>query len=128
MSHKRNTDGLASSAASKKEATLKKTEAAISALLKSGTAINFNTVADKAGVSKAWLYREQAVADRIKRLRDQQSSNAPKAYKESERASDASKAALVTTLKTRIKELENENKDLKKQLEVVYGRLHDSTL
>lgn len=128
MSHKRNTAGLASAAASKKEATLKKTEAAISALLKSGSAINFNTVAEKAGVSKAWLYRENAIADRIKRLRGQQAKNAPKAHKESERTSDASKAALITTLKARVKELECENKELKKQLEIVYGKLHDSTL
>ena len=49
MTHKRNTTGLASSAASKKEATVKKTEAAISELLKVSAVINFNTVAEKAG-------------------------------------------------------------------------------
>ena len=87
--------------------------------------INFNTVVEKAGVSKAWLYRETDIADRIKRLRDKQANKEPKAYKETQRASDASKSALVTTLKARVKELESENRELKKQLEVVYGRLHD---
>jgi hypothetical protein len=128
MPHKRNTFGLASSAVSKKEAALKKTDAAISALLKEKAAINFNAVAEKAGVSKAWLYRETAVAERIKRLRNQQSNNVQKAHKESERASDASKGALVTTLKARVKELESENKELKKQLEIIYGKLHDLTM
>lgn len=128
MTHKRNTTGLASSAASKKEATIKKTEAAISELLKASAVINFNTVAEKAGVSKAWLYREPAVADRIKRLRGQQASNQAKAHKESERASEASNHALVTTLKARVKELESENRELKKQLEVVYGKLHDASM
>lgn len=128
MTHKRNTSGLASSAARKREATLEKTETAISELLKANASINFNTVAEKAGVSKAWLYRTDAVADRIKRLRDRQASKEPKAYKEVQRASDASKSALVTTLKARVKELESENRELKKQLEVVYGKLHDSSM
>lgn len=128
MTHKRNTTGLASSAASKKEATVKKTEAAISELLKASAVINFNTVAEKAGVSKAWLYREPAFADRIKRLRDQQAGNQQKAHKESERASEASNQALVTTLKARVKELESENRELKKQLEIVYGKLHDASM
>ena len=76
MTHKRNTTGLASSAASKKEAYSKEDrEAAISELLKASAIINFNTIAEKAGVSKAWLYREPAFADRIKRLRDQQAGN-----------------------------------------------------
>lgn len=128
MTHKRNTTGLASSAASKKEATLKKTQTAISELLKANDMINFNTVAEKAGVSKAWLYRETDIADRIKRLRDQQANKEPKAYKETQRASDASKSALVTTLKARVKELEVENRELKKQLEIVYGKLHDASM
>ncbi len=128
MTHKRNTTGLASSAASKKEATLKKTETAISELIKANDIINFNTVAEKAGVSKAWLYRETDIAGRIKRLRDQQANQEPKAYKETQRASDASKSALVTTLKARVKELESENRELKKQLEVVYGKLHEASM
>lgn len=128
MTHKRNTAGLASLAARKKEATLKKTESALSELLKVNALINFNTVAEKAEVSKAWLYRETVIADRIKRLRDQQVNQEPKAYKEAQRASDASKSALVTTLKARVKELESENRELKKQLEVVYGKLHDASM
>lgn len=41
------------------------------------------------------------------------------------KASDASKNSLITTLKTKVKELERENIELKKQLEIVYSRLHD---
>lgn len=127
MSHKRNIAGLKASTASKKESTRKKAEEAIAALLKAKSIINFNTVAEKAGVSKAWLYREKAVADRVRRLRDRQSGVVVNAHKESERTSDASKSALITTLKARVKELESEKAELKKQLEIVYGRLHDAT-
>jgi hypothetical protein len=34
----------------------------------------------------------------------------------------------VATLKARVKELESENRELKKQLEVVYGKLHDVSM
>ena len=105
MTHKRNTTGLASSAASKKEVTLKKTEKAISELLKANDLINFNTVAEKAGVSKAWLYRETGIADRIKRLRDQQANKEPKAYKETQRASDASNQPWWRHLRQELKSL-----------------------
>ncbi|MGF1831076.1 hypothetical protein L4D04_18205 [Photobacterium angustum] len=54
--------------------------------------------------------------------------DAPKIHKQSERASDASKSALITTLKAKVRELETENAELKKQLEIVYGKLHDSTM
>ncbi len=128
MTHKRNTSGLASTASKKKQEAIAKTEIAIKALIKDNALINFNTVAEKAGVSKAWLYKEEAVASRIRRIRDQQKGDAPKVHKQSERASDASKSALITTLKAKVRELETENAELKKQLEIVYGKLHDSTM
>ena len=52
MTHKRNTSGLASTASKKKQEAIAKTEIAIKALIKDNALINFNTVAEKAGVSK----------------------------------------------------------------------------
>ncbi|ATF10501.1 DUF6262 family protein [Candidatus Enterovibrio altilux] len=57
----------------KKEEALKKTNEATKRLIKKKEVINFNTVAEEAGVSKAWLYKESDVAERIKRIRDQSS-------------------------------------------------------
>ncbi|WP_223823281.1 DUF6262 family protein [Candidatus Enterovibrio altilux] len=57
----------------KKEEGLKKTNEATKRLIKKKEVINFNTVAEEAGVSKAWLYKESDVAERIKRIRDQSS-------------------------------------------------------
>lgn len=125
MSHKRNTSGLKSNALKKKEAALKKTDEAIRRLLKKKDTINFNTVSEEAGVSKAWLYKENDISERIKRLRDKPSNQKSVTANNATKASDASKNSLITTLKTKVKELECENIELKKQLEIVYSRLHD---
>ena len=128
MRHKRNTSGLKINAEKKKEAAIKKTDEAIRRLVKKQMPINFNTVSEEASVSKAWLYREESIAERIKRLRVQESPKSAKASDSSAKPSDASKDALLTTLKDRVKELETENKNLKEQIEVLYGRLHDLSL
>lgn len=128
MTHKRNTSGLKSMAGKKKEAALKKTDDAIKRLVKAQKPINFNTVAEEADVSKAWLYKETEVAERIKRLREQSSGQKQPARVPTSKVGDASKDALIVTLKGRVKELESENAELKKQLEVVYGKLHDATM
>lgn len=125
MSHKRNTSGLRSNAVKKKEVAIKNTDEAIKRLLKKKDAINFNTVSEEAGVSKAWLYKETAVCERIKRLRDKTPNQKSVTVNNATKASDASKNSLITTLKTKVKELERENIELKKQLEIVYSRLHD---
>jgi uncharacterized protein (UPF0335 family) len=39
------------------------------------------------------------------------------------RASDDSKAMIISTLRQRVEQLEKENRELRKQLEVVYGEL-----
>jgi DNA-binding Lrp family transcriptional regulator len=128
MTHKRNTSGLKSTAGKKKEVALKETDEAIKRLVKTEKPINFNTVAEEAGVSKAWLYKETEVSERIKRLREKSSSKKPSTRTTTSKVGDASKDALIATLKARVKELESENSDLKKQLEVVYGKLHDATM
>jgi len=91
-------------------------------MLKDGTVINFVTVAEVSGVSKAWLYKEHKVADKIKSLREKQKQRS-QIEKKRVRTSDPSYKAIVRTLKTRIKRLDDENKLLKHQLEVAYGEL-----
>ena len=124
MAHDRNTQGLKENALKKKNEAIKRTELAIQKMLKENTTINFKTVAEKAKVSTAWLYREPEIANQIKKIRatnDNKTQNKPVL----EKISDSSKDALIATLKTRIKELELSNLEQKKTIEMLHGKLHD---
>lgn len=123
---KRNTDGLRQNAQKKRQESFDKVEQGIQRLIKEKGRINFNTVAAASGVSKAWLYKEPTVKARIEHLRQQSTGKTQQPVKQ--RASDDSKNAVIRTLKERIKKLETENRDLRKQNEVAYGhvlRVHE---
>ncbi|KMN44564.1 DUF6262 family protein [Bacillus sp. LK2] len=102
----------------RKRKTKEKVENAIKRLTKDSKAINFNSVAKEAGVTKATLYNHFDIRERIEFLRDQQE----KAYsnarvKRNEANQDAMNASLrrrIEKLEARIKELEDENKELRK--------------
>jgi hypothetical protein len=69
----RNTSGLEASAKRRTEATRRRVDDAIGALLRDPSQrINFNIVSAAAGVAKAYLYKEPALRDRIDLLRQQQ--------------------------------------------------------
>jgi inosine-uridine nucleoside N-ribohydrolase len=124
MTHKRNTQGLINNAQKKRRDTIKKAEKTIEALLRAKKNVNFVSVSKAANVSKAWLYKENSIADRIFHIRNQQKTVNAIAPKSSQQASDSSKDAIIKTLKERIKKVEKENCELKKQLEVTYGQIH----
>jgi hypothetical protein len=121
MKHERNVEGLRQNAQKKREEAIKRTDAGIQQLLKEKRPVNFKTVAEVAGVSTAWLYREPEIKARIEQLREQASQT--KKVPPKQRASDASKDAMIKTLKSRISKLDADNRELRKQLEVVYGQL-----
>ena len=56
---------------SRKSATHQKVDVAIQRLVRANGAINFNSVANEAGVSKATLYNNQELRQRIEALRRQ---------------------------------------------------------
>lgn len=120
MRHERNTNGLKGHAQQKRDLAFKKAEEGIRELLKAGRTINFETVAEAAGVSRAWLYTQPEIRERIEHLRQQQQPR--KAVPVNQRASEASSIALVKTLKEQIKKLQAENQGLRQHLEVVHGR------
>ena len=137
---KRNVEGLRRSARAKSEATRARVEEALRAMTKPArqpgqdrVLINFNTVAQAAGVSTAWLYlpANKDIADRIKELRAQQQAEPKVVIPAHLRASDASKDSLLAVMRQKVKDLEAENADLRrqigelrKQLEVAYGLVH----
>jgi hypothetical protein len=122
MAHQRNTEGIRAAAARKRAAALERTDVAIRELVKTGKPVNFTTVAEAANVSKAWLYEEPEIKARIGQLRDQGTPKA-KSGKAKPRLSDASKDAIITTLKGRIKALEQRNRELSQQNEVFGGQV-----
>ena len=116
----RNVEGLKENAQKKREECFVKVEKSIQQLLKEGAKINFNSVVRASGVSKAWLYKEPEIKQRIEKLREQYGNSKKVAHSSK---SDASKDALIKTIKARNKSLIAENKALKTQIETVYGQL-----
>ena len=120
----RNIEGLRDNAQKKAAATEQRAEAAIALLIKEQRPINFKTVAETAGISTAWLYEHEVIKERIIHLRAQQMPKAQVKLPLREQASSASKDAMIAALRQRIQKLEKENDDLKRQVEVAYGLLH----
>jgi uncharacterized protein YceH (UPF0502 family) len=120
----RNTNGLRSNAQRKAAVTEQRAEAALALLIQEQRPITFKAVAQTAGISTAWLYEHEAIKERIMHLRSQQLPSAQVKIPPREQASSASKDAMIAALRQRIQKLEKENHDLKQQVEVAYGLLH----
>lgn len=122
--HKRNTEALVEKAKEKREEAFHKFDAAIRKLLREREPINFANVARESGCSQAWLYKEPDVAERIRKLRTQQSSK-KSAIPKAEQASTASLRAQNEALRQRNKKITEENERLKRQIAVAYGLLRE---
>lgn len=118
--HRRNTQGLKTHAQQKHDQSIEQTERAIRQLIKEGRPINFSTVEEVAGVSRTWLYNQPEIRVRIEQLRDQQPGK--KKVARSQRASDASNAAMILTLKEKLQKSQAENRGLRQQMEEIVGR------
>lgn len=124
MTRERNITGLRASAQARAQATRRRAEEAIALLAREGRPVNFKTVGETAHVSTAWLYEHEDIKRRILSLRQRPTPRPTAALPLRERASDASKDAMIATLRERVKRLEHENRELKQQIEVAYGLLH----
>lgn len=119
MRHERNVEGLRQNAQKKRQEAVERTEQGIKTLLKEGRTVNFKTVAEAAGVSTAWLYKEPQIKERIEHLRQQQVER--KSLPLKQKATYASKDAMIKTLKERVKKQELEIRGLRDHIEVVQG-------
>lgn len=96
----------------RKQTTIAKVEEAIKRLTKSSKAINFNSVAAEAGVSKATLYNHNELKERINFLRNQQE----KTFVDSRiKRDENNQNAVIASLKRRIEKLEKKNKELEEE-------------
>jgi hypothetical protein len=128
VGHQRNVDGLLAASALKHQEAERKVGNAIRALLRAGETITFRRIASAAGVSTGWLYAQPDVKEQITRLRRQ---TVDMAGRPSERASDASKDAIVRALRERVSTLDKERQllvaridELQQWIEVLYGELY----
>ena len=96
----------------RKKETKDKVEEAIKRLTKSSKAINFNSVAKEAGVSKATLYNHPEIKERIDFLRNQQQN----AFVDSRiKRDENNQNAVIASLKRKIEKLEKKNKELEQE-------------
>ncbi|MBG9714264.1 DUF6262 family protein [Bacillus cereus] len=109
--------------ASRKAVTSQKVDEAIQRLVRANQNINFNSVANEAGIAKATLYNNRNFRERIEALRQQQAQASTKKQIKRE-ISDRNKDVIIESLKRRIKKVEEENKQLRNQLKVAYADVY----
>src|SRR5258708_28006398 len=97
--HIRNVAGMVEHRRNLAIAATRRAGVALDALERSGTTITFRLVAKRAGVSRSWLYKQEAIRDRIAALRRE---HPWPAHAAAERATDASKEAIIRTLRQRL--------------------------
>ena len=119
-----NTKGLKEYAKQRSQMALEKVDKAIRELSLTEQKINFNSVAQLSGVSKTFLYNNQEIKKRIEELRDKQVSKTINQRAKYDKTSK-SKDIIIMAKDKKIKELEEENKKLKEQLEILRGKLYE---
>lgn len=119
-----NTKGLKEYALKRSQMALEKVDKAIRELSLTEQKINFNSVSQLSGVSKTFLYNNQEIKKRIEELRDKQVSRTINQRAKYDKTSKA-KDIIIMAKDKKIRELEEENKKLKEQLEVLRGKLYE---
>ena len=114
-----NTTFIVKAAQERREAALQRAGEALRRLDRSGGPVNFRAVADAAGVSRSWLYREQSLRAEIARLRHDRptGTSAPSA----QRASAESLQRRLEAALDEVASLKQENRQLREQVARLYG-------
>ncbi|WP_193065550.1 DUF6262 family protein [Oceanobacillus oncorhynchi] len=116
-------DGILNYSKAKTEKSIKKVNTALNHMIKKQLKINFNSVAEEARVSKSFIYKNPELRSRIEALREQQEGlSSPKEIKRN--TSENSKDVIIASLRNRVKRLEKENKEIKEQLKVQFGKIY----
>lgn len=119
----KNTEALKLHAQEKTKIALEKVDKAIREMSLKGEKINFNSVMTASGVSKAFLYNNEDVKERIELLRKQEISKEMNQRVKTDKTSK-SKDIIIMAKDKKIRDLENENKKLKEQLAILRGKLY----
>ena len=106
---------LREAAQARHEATLRRAKSALASMVRRGEPVTFRRVAETAGVSRSWLYRQQELREEINRLRHA-SQGRPGLLPSAERATADSLRQQVRTYRDEITRLRIENQELREQL------------
>lgn len=120
----RNIEGLKDYWKKKTNATTAKVDEAIKTLATNGEKINFNTISKESGVSKNFLYNNDIVKKRIIQLRNQQINHEINQRAKFDKTAK-SKDVIIQAKDKRIAKLEEENTQLKLQLQFLQTRLYE---
>jgi TolA-binding protein len=107
--------GLREAAQARHDATLRRAENTLRQLAKKGGPITFRRVAEEAGVSRAWLYRQDELRAQIDQLRATPASRAS-SLPAAERATVDSLRQQLRAYRSEIARLRLENQTLREQL------------
>lgn len=113
MTRADNTPNLARATAQRHQAALRKAADAITNLESTGQPVNFSSVADASGVSRAFLYRNPGIRDLISRIRSGPSPSAT--TRAAQRATTDSLRTRLDTARGEITRLRAENTQLREQ-------------
>jgi hypothetical protein len=124
-----NITGLLAHAQRKSEAAQQRVHQAIDQILREQKMVNFNTVAKAANVTKSYLYANPDVRERIEALRaklgQERLERQGAQRKLDQTRTDKTKDVLLEARDRRIKALETENRKLKEEMMVAYGKLYE---
>lgn len=105
---------LRQAAHARHDTTLKRAESVLQRMAARGATITYSRVAQTAGVSRSWLYRQPALRQQIDRLRD--TATRPGALPSAERATTDSLRQQVHAYREEITRLRSDNQALREQL------------
>ncbi len=118
-----NTGPLLKNIEQKKQRTILKVENTIKEMIKKKIKINFNSIATESGVSKSFLYKYDDLRNRIETLRKNQGT--VKSKQTNCEVTARSKDVIITSLRKRNQQLEEENKRLKEQLKMDFSAIYN---
>jgi len=107
----------------RKTKTYKRIDEAIKRLIKAKGNINFNSVSHESGISKATLYNNSEIRERIESLRLKQ-TQVPTSRQLKREIDDNNKDAIIDSLRRKIRKLEEEKLELREQLKMVYSEVY----
>ena len=110
---------LSLAAQRKSHDAITRTRTALCAMHDTGAPITFQGIAQHAGVSRQWLYKNAELRAEIDKLRGHQTG--PRRVPTAQRASDASQRQRNATLTAENQRLRTENSELKDELATLLG-------
>lgn len=112
---------LAAAAARRHQLTRARAIQALRELDRAGAPVTFTTVATTAAISRSWLYTQPDIRDQIQQLRSAPGRNPARPVPASQRATQTSLRAQLTTALQRNQQLAGENARLRRQLARALG-------